>query len=106
MTAMGAKILSQDIDINLDQLRLPGFTIQSISPLDPSGWGRVNLVRAGGTPPWQTRSAGRPARPDPRPGGPRKYDAEPNRAPAATPPEATGSTEPAAGTTPVAVGSR
>ncbi len=47
MSAMGTKIRSQNIDINLDQLRLPGFKIQSISPLDPSGWARVNLVRAG-----------------------------------------------------------
>ncbi len=47
MSAMGTKIRSQNIDLNLDQLRLPGFKIQSISPLDPSGWARVNLVRAG-----------------------------------------------------------
>ncbi len=45
--ALGTKIRSQNIDMNLDQFRLPGFKIQSISPLDPSGWARVNLVRAG-----------------------------------------------------------
>ena len=50
MTAMGARIRSQNIDINLDQLQLPGFAIQSVSPLDPSGWARINLVRTGGTP--------------------------------------------------------
>ena len=31
---------------NLDNLNLRGFAIQSISPLDPSGWLRVTLARA------------------------------------------------------------
>ncbi len=57
MTALGARMRSQNIDINLDQLELPGFAIQSVSPLDPSGWARINLVRTGGTPLQQTQLA-------------------------------------------------
>jgi hypothetical protein len=45
MGAMGAKIRNQKIDVTLDQLKLPGFAIHDVSPLDPSGWMRVNLVR-------------------------------------------------------------
>ena len=43
--ALGGKLRSQSIDVPLDQLKLPGFTIRSISPLDPSGWVRVSLDR-------------------------------------------------------------
>jgi hypothetical protein len=50
MSALGMKIRSQAIDVSLDQLKLPGFKIQSVSSLEPSGWARVNLVRAEGTP--------------------------------------------------------
>jgi hypothetical protein len=57
MTVLGARIRSQNIDINLDQLQLPGFAIRSVSPLDPSGWARINLVRTGGTPLQQTQPA-------------------------------------------------
>jgi hypothetical protein len=57
MTALGARMRSQNIDINLDQLELPGFAIRSVSPLSPSGWARINLVRTGGTPLQQTQSA-------------------------------------------------
>jgi hypothetical protein len=45
LSALGNKIRGQNIDVALDQLKLPGFAIHSISPLDPSGWMRVNLVR-------------------------------------------------------------
>jgi hypothetical protein len=45
LTALAARLRSQPIDANLDSLKLPGFAIQSISPLDPTGWVRVNLVR-------------------------------------------------------------
>ncbi|MGP0064921.1 MAG: hypothetical protein ACLQGP_15145, partial [Isosphaeraceae bacterium] len=45
MGALGNKIRSQNIDVALDQLKLPGFAIHSVSPLDPTGWMRVNLVR-------------------------------------------------------------
>jgi hypothetical protein len=47
ISALGTRLRSQNIDINLDQfqLPLPGFAIQSVSPLDPSGWARINLVR-------------------------------------------------------------
>jgi len=43
---LAGKIRSQPIEANLDNLRLPGYAIQSISPLDPSGWVRLNLVKA------------------------------------------------------------
>jgi len=107
MTVLGARMRSQNIDINLDQLQLPGFAIQSISPLDPSGWARINLVRTGGTPLQQTQPA-QDVLPGPThgPAVPGSTTPSPTGAPAATPPGATGSTEPAAGTTPVAVGSR
>lgn len=44
LSAMVAKIRSQPINASLDRVNLPGFAIQSISPLDPSGWVRVSLV--------------------------------------------------------------
>src|SRR5262249_60390681 len=50
MTALGTRVRSQNIDVSLDQLRLPGFQIRSVSPMDPSGWARVNLVRTTGMP--------------------------------------------------------
>ena len=50
MGAIGAKVRGQSIDVTLDQLKLPGFAIRSISPLDPSGWMRVNLVRTATSP--------------------------------------------------------
>jgi hypothetical protein len=56
-TMLGARIRSRNIDIDLDQLHLPGFQIQSVSPLDPSGWARINLVRAAGTPLRETEPA-------------------------------------------------
>jgi hypothetical protein len=43
--AIVSKIRSQSIDVTLDRLQLPGFAIRSVSPLDPSGWMRVNLVK-------------------------------------------------------------
>ena len=45
LTALATRVRSQPINTSLDNLNLPGFAIQSISPLDPSGWVRVNLVR-------------------------------------------------------------
>ena len=57
MTALVARMRSQNIDINLDQLQLPGVAIRSVSALDPSGWARINLVRTGGTPLQQTQPA-------------------------------------------------
>jgi hypothetical protein len=45
-----ARVQGQAIDLPLDRLPLQGFAIQRVSPLDPSGWIRANLVRTG-TPP-------------------------------------------------------
>ena len=68
MSALGTKIRSQNIDVSLDQLRLPGFKIQSVSPLDPSGWARVNLVRTEDRPRRAARARpGGQARAGPRP---------------------------------------
>jgi hypothetical protein len=47
MGAVGAKVRNRSLDVALDRLELPGLAIRSISPLDPSGWMRVNLVRTG-----------------------------------------------------------
>jgi hypothetical protein len=40
---IGGRLRSQPIDVSLAQLHLPGFSIRSVSPLDPSGWVRVGL---------------------------------------------------------------
>lgn len=44
------KLQGQPVDIPLSNLQLRGFAIQSVSPLDPSGWIRVNLVRTSWSP--------------------------------------------------------
>jgi hypothetical protein len=107
MTALVARMRSQNIDINLNQLELPGFAFRSISPLDPSGWARINLVRTGGTPLQQTQGAqGVLPGPTHGPAVPGSTTPTPTDAPAAVPPGPIRSTEPAIGTTPVAVGSR
>jgi hypothetical protein len=103
MTALVARMRSQNIDINLNQLQLPGFSIRSVSPLDPSGWARINLVRTGGTPLQQTLLA-LDVLPGPTHGPAVPGSTTPS--PTGAPPGATGSTEAAAGTTPVTVGSR
>ncbi len=46
ISAIGVRLRSQPIVANLDTVNLRGFAIQSVSPLDPSGWVRVNLTRA------------------------------------------------------------
>jgi hypothetical protein len=45
VSTLGAKLRSQPINVSLDQVNLPGFSVRSISPLDPSGWVRVALER-------------------------------------------------------------
>jgi hypothetical protein len=45
LSALAVRARSQPIEASLDNLKLRGFAIQSISPLDPTGWVRVNLVR-------------------------------------------------------------
>jgi len=49
--AMGGRIRSQPIEFTLDQSTLPGFSIRSVSPLDPSGWLRLTLDRNPNSPP-------------------------------------------------------
>ncbi len=44
------KLQGQPIDVPLSNLQLRGFAITSVSPLDPSGWIRVNLVRTSSSP--------------------------------------------------------
>ena len=44
------KVQGQPIDVPLSQLKLEGFAIRDVSPLDPSGWIRVNLVRTSTSP--------------------------------------------------------
>ena len=43
--ALGARLRSLPITASLDNLNVRGFAIQSISPLDPSGWMRLSLSR-------------------------------------------------------------
>jgi hypothetical protein len=40
---IGGRLRTQPIKVTLDQLHLPGFSIRSVSPLDPSGWTRVGI---------------------------------------------------------------
>jgi len=42
---LAGKIRSQPIEADLNNLHLPGYAIQSISPLDPTGWVRLTLVK-------------------------------------------------------------
>ena len=44
------KLQGQPIDVPLSNLQLRGFAIESVSPLDPSGWIRANLVRTSESP--------------------------------------------------------
>ena len=41
--SIGGRLRSQPINVSLAQLHVPGFSIRSVSPLDPSGWVRVGL---------------------------------------------------------------
>ena len=50
LDGLKTKLQGQPIDIPLSNLQLRGFAIQSVSPLDPSGWIRVNLVRVSSSP--------------------------------------------------------
>jgi hypothetical protein len=43
--ALGARLRTRPFEIFPDQSPLQGFTVHSVSPLDPSGWARVNLSR-------------------------------------------------------------
>ena len=49
--AVGGQIRQQVVDTSLDDLKIPGFFIHSISPLDPSGWLQVRLDRDPNAPP-------------------------------------------------------
>lgn len=45
ITTLLGKLRSQPIDTDVNNIRLPGLAITSVSPVDPSGWMRINLVR-------------------------------------------------------------
>lgn len=45
-----AKITGQEINVPLSNLKLQGFAIKSVSPLEPSGWMRVSLERTSPSP--------------------------------------------------------
>jgi hypothetical protein len=45
-----SKIQGQPIDIPLSNLQLQGFAIREVSPLDPTGWIRAQLVRTSASP--------------------------------------------------------
>jgi hypothetical protein len=44
--ALGARLRRQPFEIFPDQSPLQGVKVQSVTPLDPSGWARVNLVQS------------------------------------------------------------
>ncbi len=46
---LGGRLRSQPINISGDQIKIPGFRIHSVSPLDPSGWVRAILEQTGET---------------------------------------------------------
>jgi hypothetical protein len=48
--AFGGQLRQQSIDSTLDQVKLRGLIVRSISPLDPSGWVSVNMERDGSVP--------------------------------------------------------
>jgi hypothetical protein len=50
ITGFRVKVKGQPIDVPLSDLKLQGFAIKSVSPLDPSGWIRVNLERTSPSP--------------------------------------------------------
>jgi hypothetical protein len=77
ISAMAARLRSQPINADLDNLNLRGFAIQSISPLVPSGWVRLNLVK--------TSDAPLPVNPIPPPITPDVPATEPVPATATTP---------------------
>ena len=48
--AFGGQLRLKPIDATLDQLKVPGIIVRSISPLDPTGWVTVNLERDASVP--------------------------------------------------------
>jgi hypothetical protein len=68
MTALVVQVRGQKIDVGLDEIRLPGFRIRSVSPMDASGWARLNLVATTDAPP-QNAELARAVEPGP-PRGP------------------------------------
>ncbi|WP_165235623.1 hypothetical protein [Aquisphaera insulae] len=90
INAMAAKIRTQPMKVSLDNLNLRGFAIRSLSPLDPSGWMRVNLVQVGPM---------TPATPEVLPTAPA---APPAQSPTTSPPAAAAEPVPTAAAVPVA----
>ncbi len=88
MSALGTRVRSQSIDISLDQLKLPGFAIRSVSPLDPSGWARINLVRVAPAAPLRQTEPARELQPPPThgPSVPGSPTPQPTGAASANPP--------------------
>lgn len=92
-SALGTKIRTQQVNLDLDTLKIPGFKIQSVSPLDPTGWARINLVRVEKPPtpqpardvkPEPVKGPGTNPSPNPEPGT-EPISGRPATAPAATP---------------------
>ena len=48
--AFGGQLRQRSIDTTLDQLKVPGVIVRSISPMDPSGWVRVTMERDASVP--------------------------------------------------------
>jgi hypothetical protein len=45
ISALGVRLRSQPITAGMDNLRFRGLAVQSVSPLDPTGWVRVTLAK-------------------------------------------------------------
>ncbi|WP_406695694.1 hypothetical protein V5E97_32290 [Singulisphaera sp. Ch08] len=50
MSGVRTKLQGRPIDLPLSNLKLQGFAIREVSPLEPSGWIRVNLIRTSASP--------------------------------------------------------
>lgn len=50
LNVLRGRVTGQPIDAPLSNLKLQGFAIREVSPLEPSGWVRVNLVRTSTSP--------------------------------------------------------
>jgi hypothetical protein len=62
LVGFAAQLKGRQVDLPLSDIQLRGFAIRSVSPLDPSGWIRVDLVRTSPSPASGIQAPGAPAR--------------------------------------------
>jgi hypothetical protein len=61
LVGFAAQLKGRQVDVPLSDAQLRGFAIRSVSPLDPSGWIRVDLVRTSPSPASGIQAGGAPA---------------------------------------------